>query len=96
MNSAVDSFNAVEVVLWLIVALVLFHLGRRHQRLRGHAWSAASLFVLFGISDLVELQTGAWWQPWWLLAWKALCLVGLLAIGLSARRVWKCRRPDSA
>jgi hypothetical protein len=40
------------------------------------------LFAFFGLSDLVEVTTGAWWRPWWLLAWKAACLLGLIAIGL--------------
>jgi hypothetical protein len=36
-----------------------------------------TLFVLFGSSDVVEAQTGAWWRPLWLLAWKGVCLGSL-------------------
>jgi len=35
--------------------------------------------LLFGISDLVEVQTGAWWDPWWLFTLKAFCVVIFLA-----------------
>jgi hypothetical protein len=38
---------------------------------------AAATLVLFGISDIVEADTGAWYRPWWLLAWKGLCLLVL-------------------
>jgi hypothetical protein len=31
-------------------------------------------FFIFGISDLIETQTGAWWEPWWLLLIKTLCV----------------------
>ena len=41
----------------------------------------AIILILFGISDFVEMATGAWWQPWWLLAWKGLCVaVGIILI----------------
>ena len=33
-------------------------------------------FFAFGISDFVEIHTGAWYRPWWLLAWKATCVAG--------------------
>jgi len=35
--------------------------GRRQRRI------AALHFILFGISDVVEAQTGAWYRPIWLL-----------------------------
>ncbi|MBE7458640.1 MAG: hypothetical protein KJ057_17160 [Phycisphaerae bacterium] len=37
-------------------------------------------FLAFGASDVVEADTGAWWRPWWLLAWKAACLAVLLTL----------------
>jgi hypothetical protein len=45
--------------------------------------------ITFGVSDLVETRTGAWWRPWWLLAWKAACvgvMLALLANHLRRRR----------
>ena len=41
---------------------------------------AAVTFCAFGVSDIVEVETGAWWRPWWLLVWKGLCIVVLLVL----------------
>ena len=30
--------------------------------------------MAFGVSDFVEMATGAWWEPWWLLVWKGICV----------------------
>jgi hypothetical protein len=35
----------------------------------------------FGISDIVEIFTGAWWKPASLLLMKAACLAGLVITG---------------
>lgn len=48
--------------------------------------AAAFVFLAFGLSDLVETQTGAWWKPWWLFAWKALCVHAMLALFIIHRR----------
>jgi len=48
--------------------------------------AGAVVFVLFGISDLVETQTGAWWKPWWLLVWKVLCVHAMLTLCFLCRR----------
>jgi hypothetical protein len=39
--------------------------------------------LFFGVSDLIEVHTGAWWRPWWLFMLKALCLLGII------RSLWK-------
>jgi hypothetical protein len=55
--------NLTEAALWIALAVaVLF----RAKSWPGRALAAA--LVLFGISDLVETRTGAWYEPWWLLA----------------------------
>ncbi|MHC4132622.1 MAG: hypothetical protein ACYSSP_06740 [Planctomycetota bacterium] len=38
--------------------------------------AASILLIAFGCSDFVEIRTGAWWRPWWLLVWKGGCLTG--------------------
>ena len=48
-------------------------------RRRANAVLAITL-VLFALSDVVEVRTGAWWRPWWLLAWKASCLCVMAVI----------------
>jgi len=73
------SGNLVEAGLWFLVAASLAIASR---------WSAghrrriqlvlAGAFVLFGISDVIESKTGAWWRPPWLLILKAACVAVIL------------------
>ncbi|MBS0204696.1 MAG: hypothetical protein JSS49_17465 [Planctomycetes bacterium] len=76
----VDIINALELVWWPIVGLAIAWRSRtadlRWQRL---GYISAGLLVWFGLSDGVELYTKAWWNPWWLLVWKGLCITGLVA-----------------
>ncbi len=74
--------NVIEAGLWVVVAIIVLAKWK-HK-------TAAIVLVAFGISDLVETQTGAWWKPWWLLAWKALCVIALLVIVGST---WKSSVP---
>jgi hypothetical protein len=71
-------FNGCEAALWWTFAVVVVVRYRRAER-RVFRLSRlmAVFFVLFGISDVIEIQTGAWWRPPGLLALKGACLVGL-------------------
>ncbi|MFH1725446.1 MAG: hypothetical protein ABII00_12625 [Elusimicrobiota bacterium] len=81
-----DPLNFFESLLWFAVGAVLALGGARCARpLRPTAFLASALFALFGVSDLVEMRTGAWFEPWWLPAWKSACLLGLAAAGLRYR-----------
>ncbi len=77
---AIDDFfrvgNYAEAGLWVFVAAVfgMFAL-KRSGSIRHRCTLATTVFFLFGMSDVVEVQTGAWWRPWWLLAWKAACVL---------------------
>ena len=68
--------NYIEAGLWTCIgvgfALAAF---RQSGLVRRQCWIAAISFILFGISDLVESTTGAWYRPLWLLLWKGLCLL---------------------
>lgn len=78
-DTIVTYFNYAEAALWAVIACVLLVKRRGSEvpiaRLQ---LLAAVAFFFFGISDLVETQTGAWWKPWWLLVWKVACVVALL------------------
>jgi len=66
-----------------------FNSGTQTSRSRIRQWpllAAAFVFLAFGLSDLVETQTGAWWKPWWLFVWKALCVHAMLALFFLHRR----------
>ena len=61
----VDQFNAVEAVFWIVLgALTALFAGGRLTGLTPilRIWLIFTLIV-FGISDLCELTTGAWWRP---------------------------------
>ncbi len=77
--------NAVEALLWISLSVLAIATSRRTRSRRWSLGLAAALF-LFGVSDLVETQTGAWYDPWWLLAWKATCIAGILACGIVVLR----------
>ena len=80
------SFNFVEGFFWIAIAVGAVLRSRKTSgKIRRSLRMAALLFLLFGVSDFVELSTGAWWRPWWLLTWKATCVVGLLYL-------WWCQR----
>lgn len=72
--------NAVEAAVWIVIGLYLFFLSRKgaaggSQR---DVFVLGALFVAFGLSDVAEVYSGAWWRPRWLLVWKILNAVGLL------------------
>jgi hypothetical protein len=80
--------NYVEAGLWLTIGVIsLAVAGRRAGRVRRRCLRLAATMLAVGPSDLVEAHTGAWWTPWWLLVWKGLCLLVLLA--LFAEYVWR-------
>ena len=75
----VDAINACEIPWWIGCGVFVFAKSLRAKpRHRRRGLLAAGTLVLFGLSDIVELQTGAWWHPWWLLAWKAACIAILV------------------
>lgn len=75
----VDAINALELIWWPAVGLAIAWRSRGAQFLwRRLGYTAAILLLLFGLSDGVELFTGAWWKPWWLAVWKGTCITGLV------------------
>jgi len=74
-----DTINFYEALLWLAVgAGFLISLIKRDQR--GAKLAAAVTFVAFGFSDFVEMDTGAWWRPWWLFVWKGVCVIVMVVL----------------
>jgi len=74
-----QSGNLIEAGVWLLVALVwLYKAVTSRAALRWVTLVLALTFVLFGLSDLIESETGAWWRPWWLLALKGVCVIGIV------------------
>ena len=73
--------NYIEAGLWIALGA-----GAAAQAVRYAGEVRRDLLILavdliaFGLSDVVETRTGAWWRPWWLLAWKAACIGVMLAL----------------
>ncbi len=81
--------NYIEAGIWGVFA-VGFGMAafKETAKRRSHRLIAAITFLLFGLSDIVEVQTGAWWHPWWLFLWKSSCvfsMIGLLVVYLKNR-----------
>jgi hypothetical protein len=70
--------NRLEAGLWTIIGIGCLVSALRTRKTE--AFIAAMTFFAFGGSDVVESHTGAWWRPWWLLAWKGLCLLVFLIL----------------
>ena len=79
--SAFQTANYVEAGLWFLTGIgFLVHAGWPRTTKRTMLIIAVVTVLAFGISDVVETQTGAWWRPWWLLAWKAACVFAFLVL----------------
>jgi len=73
-------FNLIEGFFWIaLAAWFVTRLFVEAAHRRDNLLLAVGL-LLFGLSDFVEIHTGAWWRPWWLLVWKGLCLVALVVL----------------
>lgn len=75
----VAAFNALEAVWWTGLGIFCWWKGRGVWKLVSR--TAALWLLLFAATEVIELQTGAWWRPMWLAAAKGVCLVGLTACG---------------
>jgi hypothetical protein len=88
--------NLIEAGLWLVIALIL--VGKAltvRGAIRRVLLVLAGAFVAFGISDVIESQTGAWWRPPWLLLLKGSCILVFLAGFRSYFRLAKGAPPEA-
>jgi hypothetical protein len=76
MNDIERSFNLLEAALWSLIALAFaWNAWRTKGTFRRLSIILGAAFALFGLSDVIESRTGAWYHPWWLLAMKGACVV---------------------
>ena len=78
--------NYIEAGLWITFGIGCAVAAVRRYGIVRRCWVAAVTLVLFGISDLVEAQTGAWYTPVWLLIWKGLCVLVIAGLVLLSFR----------
>lgn len=81
------TFNFWEGWFWIVLSVGTLATTITKQKRIG--WFSVGLFVLlvlFGLSDFVEMRTGAWYKPWWLFVWKAFCVVGFVLMWFAYRK----------
>ena len=83
---ALALFNSVEAVFWITIGMMVWMRTRVSVRFQRLGRKASIWFVLFGISDIFEVFTGAWYRPLSLLLLKAACIVALIACGFAYRK----------
>jgi len=70
--------NYIEAFFWFCFAIgFAVNAGKTSGKTRINRLITTIIFLLFGGSDIVEVQTGAWWSPWWLFVWKASCVLSM-------------------
>jgi len=79
-------FNLCEGILWISLAVGFVLVLWRKRQNAGLMATSGLLLMMFGISDFVEIGTGGWYKPWWLLVWKASTLLGLVVVFVLFRR----------
>ena len=96
---ALAIFNCVEAVFWMTIGSVVLwrDRGSRPKIAMGLrlATIAGLWFILFGISDIFEVYTGAWYRPVSLLIFKATCIAALIACGVTYRLTRRHGRANS-
>ena len=87
----VQIYNALEAVWWLALSVVVATCGRGVRGFTLRRQLALTVFLAaFGISDIIEFFTGAWWSPPALLVLNAVCLAGLvITAGMVYSTRWK-------
>ena len=80
--------NAIEALVWWVLGVCMLMAALARPIERNQCLLTAIALVLFGCSDIVEISTGAWWRPWWLLTWKGACVLILC-------RQWNAHRRRS-
>lgn len=81
MTDPVSIFNAVEATWWIGLGIAILAVRVRPNTAM-FRWPMSAVLVLFGVSDLIELWSGAWWRPWWLAAWKVGCGATIAGLAL--------------
>ena len=82
---ALAIFNSLEAAFWITIGVVVYRRSRLSDRNQRLGRITAAWFVLFGISDIFEAYTGAWYRPWPLLVFKRACIVALVTSGIVYR-----------
>lgn len=84
--------NYAEAVLWWLIAAAFAYAwwarrGKPEQAdNRRQATIAFYTFLVFGFTDVIEVQTGHWAKPWWLFVLKAACVLSMVWLFINHQR----------
>ena len=86
--------NVIEACIWFAIATwFLFLALRREPSLKPSFLTFSVTLYFFGISDIIETQTGAWYRPFGLFLLKALCVAVIAAcVSIFFRHRAECER----
>jgi membrane-bound metal-dependent hydrolase YbcI (DUF457 family) len=74
-------YNWAEVVLWGAIAVVCLIRALTHKGIKRCLLAVAAVsFAIFAVTDVLEVESGAWWEPPWLLALKVACVASVLLV----------------
>lgn len=82
-------FNLFEAVLWFAMAAAIPFIKFADTKpdqsssfvlTPGQRLGLSLTLILFGTSDLIEIKSGSWWSPWWLLLLKTGCILSFILI----------------
>lgn len=76
-------FNLYEGSFWVLLGITSCVLNKfSPQKYNKITITAGIIFILFGISDYIEIKIGGFLYPiiWWLLIWKVACVIGMIFI----------------
>lgn len=87
LSRAAETYNYIEIGVWCAAATIVGVIALRGSGVvRRDGLVASAVLFAFGLSDYAEIRTGGeWWTPWWLLAWKGVCVAAILALLLRAK-----------
>ena len=78
--------NLAEAILWISIAGLFLVRLRLLQQNRDLAIACSIAFALFGVSDLIEVSTRAWYQPLPLFILKAVCVITFITVYITYRK----------
>ena len=77
-------FNLFEAMLWFAIGMILTLRSRVvAQRFKRLCLVAGLTFFVFGMTDICEIYTRAWFKPRALLALNAACIIVLLLCSIT-------------
>lgn len=88
-------YNAFEVLLWSLFALECVRRAVLRKSRPVPSVIAAAAFALFAVSDWIEISTGAWWRPWWLLVMKGTCILTVCGLVIEHVRHQRSKEPTA-